>query len=196
VIAEIRISSDEILLTSGRFEFYVRKSLFNDKTIESTDEFPVLTQLMSETNKMIEQVNQIEKQVPENVVSRIDAMETGKANKNDTDRGILESALINAFLTTEVKYQGSILDNLNGTVLEATLSNSYKYPSTNSTQTITLPKRLNNLDYKLSYEIKSSIGGYVDNVQFFDKALNAFKVKYFGSATKVVLKIYVVGGIY
>ena len=83
VIAEIRISSDEILLTSARFEFYVRKSLINDKTIESTDEFPVLTQLMSETNKMIEQVNQIEKQVPENVVSRIDAMESGKVDKTD-----------------------------------------------------------------------------------------------------------------
>ena len=83
VIAEIRISSDEILLTSGRFEFYVRKSLINDKTVESTDEFPVLTQLMQDTSTLIDQVNQIEKQVPENVVSRIDAMESGKVDKTD-----------------------------------------------------------------------------------------------------------------
>jgi hypothetical protein len=83
VIAEIRISSDEILLTSARFEFYVRKSLINDKTIESTDEFPVLTQLMQDTSTLIDQVNQIEKQVPENVVSRIDAMESGKVDKTD-----------------------------------------------------------------------------------------------------------------
>ncbi len=83
VVAEVRVLSDEVLLTSARFEFYVRKSLINDKTIESTDEFPVLTQLMQDTSTLIDQVNQIEKQVPENVVSRIDAMETGKANKND-----------------------------------------------------------------------------------------------------------------
>lgn len=117
-------------------------------------------------------------------------------NFNHMDRGILESALMNAFFASEIKQQGIILENLNGTTLKATLNNTYKYPSTNSTQTITLPKRLNNLDYKLSYEIEDAIGGYVEDVQFFDKALNAFKVKYFGSASQVKLKIYVVGGIY
>lgn len=83
VIAEVRILSDEILLTSARFEFYVRKSLINDETIESTNEFPILTQLITETNGLIDQVNQIEKQVPENVVQNIDNLEQSKINKAD-----------------------------------------------------------------------------------------------------------------
>lgn len=83
VIAEVRISSDAVLLTSAQFKFYVRKSLINDDTIKSTDEFPVLTQLMQDTSSLIDQVNKIEKQVPENVVQRIDDMETGKFDKND-----------------------------------------------------------------------------------------------------------------
>ena len=47
VVAEVRILEGETLLTSTRFEFFVRKSLINDETIESTNEFPLLTQLIN-----------------------------------------------------------------------------------------------------------------------------------------------------
>ena len=54
VKAEVRVLEGETLLTSTRFEFYVRKSLMDDETIESTNEFPILTQKINEVNQLIE----------------------------------------------------------------------------------------------------------------------------------------------
>lgn len=76
VIAEVRVLEGETLLTSTRFEFYVRKSLITDETIESTNEFPLLTELINTTNGLIDQVEQIEKQVPENVVTELNQVST------------------------------------------------------------------------------------------------------------------------
>lgn len=73
-VSEIRVMEGEVLLTSTTFEFYVRKALLNDETIESTNEFPVLTQLINTTERLIEQVGQIEKQVPEQVVTELSAV--------------------------------------------------------------------------------------------------------------------------
>ena len=69
VIAEVRVLEIDKLLTSARFEFFVRQSLTNDKTIESTNEFPILTQLINE-------VKQITAQVPEEVVNNLNALTT------------------------------------------------------------------------------------------------------------------------
>lgn len=82
VSAEVRVIDTETLLTSSWFDFYVRKSLINDETIESTDEFPILTELITETNGLVSRVEQIEKQVPETVVQRIDDLELNKLSKD------------------------------------------------------------------------------------------------------------------
>ncbi len=72
VNAEVRVlKGGEILLTSARFDFYVRKPLITDDTIESTNEFPILNLLITITEGLIQQVEQIEKQVPENVVDEL-----------------------------------------------------------------------------------------------------------------------------
>lgn len=68
VLAEVRVLQGLKLLTSSRFSFFVRQSIVNDKTVESTNEFPVLLELINKTNDLITQVNQIEKQVPEQVM--------------------------------------------------------------------------------------------------------------------------------
>ena len=75
VLAEVRVLEGDNLLTSARFEFYVRKSLMTDDTIESTNEFPILTQLIAATNDLIKQVEQIEKQVPEYIVEAMGDLE-------------------------------------------------------------------------------------------------------------------------
>ena len=69
VNAEVRLLQNDKLLTSARFEFYVRRAIMNDETIESTNEFPVLTQL-------IQEVQQITAQVPEEVVNNLNALTT------------------------------------------------------------------------------------------------------------------------
>ncbi len=48
VLAEVRILDGDRLLTSTRFEFYVRKAIVNDETIESTNEFPALQQMIKD----------------------------------------------------------------------------------------------------------------------------------------------------
>lgn len=76
VVAEVRILEGETLLTSTRFEFYVRKSLINDETVESSNEFGTLQQVVLDYNDAIERVNQIEKQVPEQVVTDLNEVST------------------------------------------------------------------------------------------------------------------------
>ena len=77
VIAEVRVlGANDKLLTSTTFDFIVRESLVNDETIESTNEFPVLGQLISTAEGLITQVNQIEKQVPEQVVTDLNQVQT------------------------------------------------------------------------------------------------------------------------
>ena len=83
VKAEVRVTENETLLTSTNFSFYVRKSLINDETIVSTNEFPILTQLVNQTQGLIStteglinQVGQIEGQVPANVVADLNKVQT------------------------------------------------------------------------------------------------------------------------
>lgn len=76
VMAEVRVLSviDSRLLTSTRFEFFVRDSIVNDETIVSTNEFPILNQLIATTEGLIQQVELIESQVPAQVVTDLNAV--------------------------------------------------------------------------------------------------------------------------
>lgn len=53
VIAEVRVFEGTKLLTSSRFEFWVRKAIVNDETIESTNEFPLLQRLTDDVQGII-----------------------------------------------------------------------------------------------------------------------------------------------
>jgi len=54
VLAEVRILEVSKLLTTARFQFTVRRSIVNDNTIISTDEFPILTQLLEQVSGIAE----------------------------------------------------------------------------------------------------------------------------------------------
>ena len=90
---------------------------------------------------------------------------------------------------------GDSVDDMRGVTLTATLTNSAKYPATNSAKTITLPKMVNNTDYEVGIEIVEA-DGPVEYAEAYDKALNAFKVRYYGSAKNVTVKLHVKGGLY
>jgi hypothetical protein len=115
-------------------------------------------------------------------------------NFGNMDYGILESELIGNFLVVTAGQQSGQIEALIGQQFDVTLTNTQKYPATNGTATIALTKYLNNTDYQLNYKILSQTGGFVEDIQFYDLATNGFKVKYFGSATSVNLRIYVTGG--
>lgn len=99
VAAEVRVLEGETLLTSTRFEFYVRKALMNDDTIESTNEFPLLTQLLNETNEALTEMEEAEELRNTNEVTRQDNETTRQSN--ETDRVNAENARTVAFAEYE-----------------------------------------------------------------------------------------------
>ena len=60
-------------------------------------------------------------------------------NFGNEDMGILEGNLIAATNAIHLRLIQESVDDLRGQVLTATLTNSLKYPATNSAKTITLP---------------------------------------------------------
>ena len=108
-------------------------------------------------------------------------------NFGNEDMGILEGNLIAATNAIHLRLIQESVDDLRGQVLTATLTNSAK--------TITLPKIVNKTDYKVDIEVTEA-DGPVEYAEVFDKALNAFKVRYYGSAKNATLKLHVIGGLY
>ncbi|CAK7084103.1 hypothetical protein [Tissierella sp.] len=60
VLAEVRILDNDRLLTSSRFEFYVRKAIVNDESVQSTNEFPILNAKIKEVDDLIEEIQNME----------------------------------------------------------------------------------------------------------------------------------------
>lgn len=87
------------------------------------------------------------------------------------------------------------LAGMTGEKIQVTLTNSQTYPFNNSLKTVQLPQSRNNMDYTVEAEIVSRTGGAVGEIEFSDKLLNGFKVAFTGSASQVVLNLYVRGGI-
>ena len=56
VLAEARVLEGTKLLTSSRFSFFVRKSIVNDETIESTNEFPILNDLIDDVSGLLDEI--------------------------------------------------------------------------------------------------------------------------------------------
>lgn len=111
VTAEVRILEEEILLTSTRFGFFVRKSLVDDDTIESTNEFPILTQLVNDTKEIIESIPTIEYKLGEitNTESNLNQSITeGNALKADLDITIGEGNVLKTGLDNSIE-DGNVL---------------------------------------------------------------------------------------
>lgn len=51
VFAEVRVLQDAKVLTSPRFKFYVREPILNDKTVASSNEFPMLVQAIEDAKE-------------------------------------------------------------------------------------------------------------------------------------------------
>lgn len=118
-----------------------------------------------------------------------------KRNFGNMDFGILENALIAGFVSMNLRLVQESLDDVRGQIMTVTLNNTLKYPATNAEKTITLPQTLNNSDYTVEAEVVEA-DGPVEFVEVYGKALNAFKVRYSGSARNVSLKLHVKGGLY
>lgn len=78
---------------------------------------------------------------------------------------------------------------------DGTLTNSQVYPHNNSIKTLQIVTPRNTKDYTITVEVVSVTGGAAGEFEISDKLLNGFKIKYTGSASSVVVRCYVRGGI-
>lgn len=117
------------------------------------------------------------------------------ANFNTMDLAIFEAMATASEAVRMLRSMGNKVDGLAGTKLQVTLTNTQEYPFNDSVQTVQLPESRNTADYTIYPEVVSRTGGAVGDIEFSDKLVNGFKVAYCGSATQVVLNLYVRGGI-
>lgn len=111
------------------------------------------------------------------------------------DLGVLENALTVGLLSVNLRLIQDSVDDLRGQYLTAKLTNSLHYPASNAEKTVALPRMVNKTDYDVAAEIVNT-DGPVERIEVYGKALNAFKVRYYGSAKNVTVKLHVTGGLY
>ena len=116
-------------------------------------------------------------------------------NFGNMDAGILENGLICGLLSMNLRLVQNSVDDMRGQFLTVSLTNTLKYPASNAEKTVALPVTVNNTDYTVEVEVTEA-DGPVERVEVYGKALNGFKVCYFGSAKNVTLKLHVKGGLF
>lgn len=112
---------------------------------------------------------------------------------NNMETGINGSNLFAEFLAEVVTKQQKRLDDVDGEVIEVTLTNTQDFYANNSVKTVTLSVKRDTLDYIVDTEIQGDTVN-VGDIVVYDKQVNGFKVKFTGSASTVDLKLYVHGG--
>lgn len=144
--------------------------------------------------------------VTENTDGTITLTPTGKiiqqgtnmsaVNFNNMEQGINAANISAIEALRMIGFLQSKAEALEGLVIEATLTNSGKYPFNNSTKTIALGNAnlRNNKNYTVIVEAEAVGGGFVGDIVITDKMLNGFKIAYTGGASKVNVKCYVQGG--
>ncbi len=115
---------------------------------------------------------------------------------NNMETGIFANAVYAVHLQQQVLQLQRNDEKLIGESGVLTLPNSNKYPFPSSGVTVPISKLRSSLEYKVDIEIKTYSGGFIDEVEVYDKQLNGFKIRFKGSATSVQLKYLVTGGLY
>ena len=77
---------------------------------------------------------------------------------------------------------------------QTTLTNTQKYPFNNSVKSVALVKEQVNTKYTVTPEIVSAVGN-PGEIVVSEKQVNGFKLAFTGSASSVVVKYIVIGGI-
>jgi hypothetical protein len=114
-----------------------------------------------------------------------------KDHFNNLERGLEDVTVVAALMLNMIR---QLQEDTGVEMHTVGLTNTEKYPFNNSAQTVALDERRNNLDYSVEAEVLSKVGP-VGGIEVFDKQLNGFKVKFFGSGTAATVRLKVTGGI-
>lgn len=118
------------------------------------------------------------------------------ANFNNIEEGVLAAGSLAAEAMNIARLADEKAIAFGVTVIEASFTNSQKYPFNDSKKTVALigANVRDTQDYTVDYEPVSVEGGLLGDVVITDKMVNGFKAAYTGSATSATLKLYVRGG--
>ena len=100
--------------------------------------------------------------------------------------------MLAATLLEEVVNHQRKIKDLDGQVIDVTLTNTLDYPFNNSKKTIAINPK-DTLEYRVYVEIQGNIAN-VGDVIITDKQVNGFKIAYTGSAKSVKIRCFVTGG--
>ena len=117
-------------------------------------------------------------------------------NFGNMEEGILAANVSAAEALRMIRDLEDKADALKGIILEATLTNSSKYPFNNSKKTLAFGTESTRYDkdYTVTVEAEATDGGIVGDIIISDKLVNGFKIEFTGSARSVAVKCYVQGG--
>lgn len=115
-------------------------------------------------------------------------------NFNKLEYGLFEGHEIALEAVRIARQLKDKVDSLDGEKIQVELTNTQDYPFNNSKKAVQISQK-NTKNYTVTAEVFSVEKGSVGDIVYSDKLLNGFKVAYTGSAKKVVLNLYVQGGI-
>lgn len=115
-------------------------------------------------------------------------------NYNNLETSVRAANLFCLWMETILRHHQAKLEDMTGEYGEATLNNSKKYPFSNASVTVPLEIKRSHTDYTVAVEVLSMEGGLVEKTEVYDKQLNGFKIKYYGTAKKAKIRYCVTGG--
>ena len=116
-------------------------------------------------------------------------------NYNNMEEGIYNNSVYTTFLLQNALQQNRAIGDLQGESKELSLNNNNQYPFYSAAKTVALTNKRGSVNYYVHIEILSESGGFVDEVEIFDKQINGFKIRFNGSAKAAQIKYTVVGGL-
>ena len=128
-----------------------------------------------------------------NWVDHVEGVQVGTdqsaANFNNMDAGIFESIGLNGLLAMRARLQRDAQAEAEVVAIDITLTGT-------TLQSVAIPatKLRNRTAYNVTAEVSSAVGGTVGDLIVNTKQANGFKAQYTGTATSVVLRLKVQGG--
>lgn len=128
-----------------------------------------------------------------NWVDHVEGIQEGTdqsaANFNNMDAGIFEAIGLNGLLAMRARLQQDAQIEAEVVAIDKTLTGTAQV-----TVDIPTTKTRNRTSYNVTAEVSSATGGTVGDIIINTKQANGFKVNYTGTATSVVLRLKVQGG--
>lgn len=118
VTAEVRVlGTENKLLTSTTFDFIVREAIVSDETIESTNEFPVLTEMVNTVNQITEEVTLLHQETTGNIETVNNLITEVEQVQQQTTENI---ETVNNLITEVEQIEQQIIDEVNMSIGDLT----------------------------------------------------------------------------